>query len=342
MAARHPLAWLAWLALAFTAALTTRNPLYLALALLALLAVYQTAARHSATGPAWGAFIRLGLTLAVIGVGFDALTAHLGDTVLFSLPADWPIIGGRISLEAIVHGLLGVLQLACLLVAGAAFSLRLDSAALLRLTPAPFYQAGLALTIGLAYIPQTVQGFQEIREAQRIRGHQFRGPRDVLPLVGPLLTTGLERSVQLAESLEARGFGYSADARRVTWPAQLGLFVGGLLLGGGLFSLGFWGRQPWGAAAVVVGGVGLGWTLHSLAPREARTRYTRLVWSRGDTRVAGVSLAGLGLLGALVALQPLSLFYTPYPALTPPPFAPLVGVGYLLLLAPLMRLEIRD
>ena len=100
MAAQHPLAWLAWLALAFTAALTTRNPLYLTVVLLALLAVYQTAARHSATGPAWGAFIRLGLTLAVIGVAFDALTAHIGDTVLFSFPVDWPIIGGRVTLDS--------------------------------------------------------------------------------------------------------------------------------------------------------------------------------------------------------------------------------------------------
>ena len=333
--ARHPLAWLIWLAAAFTAAMTTRNPLYLVVLLMALLVVYQSVAAHAPNGAAWSTFIRVGLTLGLISVALNALMAHVGDTILFSLPAAWPIIGGRVTLEAIAQGLIGVLQLTCLLVAGGVLGLALDSAAFLRMTPSGFHHAGLVLTIGLAFIPQTVAGFQEIRDAQRVRGHRFRAPRDLLPLIGPLLTTGLERAVQLAESLEARGMGYVEDETGRAWAAQLGLLVGGLLVGGALFSLGYWGRRPLILAAVVAGAAILAFTLARLMPRSRRTRYRRLAWSRDDTLLAAAGLAFLALLGGILARQPALLFYTPYPRLAWPPFTPWVGLSYLLLLAPL-------
>lgn len=340
---QHPLAWLAWLALAFSAALTTRNPLYLMLILLALVVVYQTTPTRTQTSGAWSSFIRLGIFFGVIGVGFDTLTAHIGDTVLFWLPADWPIIGGRITLEAVIHGLTGVIQLACLLVAGAVFSQTLDAALLLRFVPPAFYHSGLVLTIGLAFIPQTVLAFQEIRDAQRIRGHQFRAARDWLPLVGPLLTTGLERAVQLAESMEARGLGYSAASGQgargniqAGWPTQLGLLLGGLGLSFALFGLGYWGRAWWNLALGLVGAGILLWTLRRLMPGSQRTRYRRVVWGRADQLLATLSLLGLlGLMGILLT-RPLDLFYTPYPRLTWPSFEVWLGVAYLLLLLPML------
>ncbi len=335
---RHPLAWLLWLSAAFTAAMTTRNPLYLVVLLLALLVVYQSVAAHAPNGPAWTTFIRFGLGLGLISIALNALMAHVGDTILFSLPAAWPIIGGRITLEAIVQGAIGVLQLACLLIAGAVIGLTLDTAAFLRMTPAGFYHAGLVLTIGLAFVPQTVAGFQEIRDAQRVRGYRFRAPRDLLPLIGPLLTTGLERAVQLAESLEARGLGYVEDETDRAWAAQLGLLVGGLLIGGALFSLGYWGRQPLILAAIVLGAAVLAFTLARLMPRSRRTRYRRLHWGRNDTLLAAAALAFLALLGAILARQPALLLYTAYPRLTWPPFTPWLGLIYLLLLAPLVSL----
>lgn len=335
MLPRHPLAWLLWLAFAFTAALTTRNPLYLIVVLLALVVVYQAAGARSATGAAWSAFIRVGIFFAIIGVSFDALTTHFGDTVLFALPAHWPIIGGPITLEAIAHGAAGVIQLTCLLVAGATFSLMLDTAALLRYVPSAFYHAGLVLTIGLAFIPQTVAAFQDIRDAQRVRGHQFRAARDLLPLIGPLLTSGLERSIQLAESLEARGLGYTEGPSRPEWQPQAGLLLGSLALGAALFSLGYWGRQPWLLALGVAGAALLVGTLRRLAPSARRSRYRRLAWAAADIALGMASGAGMVALLAIQVANPLALFYTPYPTLAWPPFNPWLGLVYLLLLAPL-------
>jgi energy-coupling factor transport system permease protein len=333
---RHPLAWLAWLALAFALALTTRNPLYLTLVYLTSLVVYQASARGTTQRQAWGTFIRVGVTFGVLGVAFDTLTAHIGDTVLFRLPAAWPIIGGRITLEAVAHGLTGVLQLACLLVAGAAFNLSLDTAQLLRYVPAAFYHAGLVMAIGLQFIPQTVAGFQEIRDAQRIRGYQFRAARDLFPLIGPLLTTGLERTLELAESLEARGMGYTDSDPAPRWQAQAGLLLSGLGLGGALFGLGYWGRQPYLLALGGAGAVLLVWTLRRLAPNTQRTRYRLTPWTHADAIVALASLLGIVLLAGVMTWRPVDLFYTPYPKLDWPPFEVWLAGLYLLLLSPLL------
>jgi energy-coupling factor transport system permease protein len=89
----------------------------------------------------------------------------------------------------------------------ATFNLAVNQAQILRLTPAFIYEAGLIVSIALTFFPQLMASAKEIREAQLIRGHRIRRIRDMLPFVMALLTTGLERSFQLAESMESRGFG---------------------------------------------------------------------------------------------------------------------------------------
>ena len=127
--------------------------------------------------------------------------------VLFTLPRNWPLIGGPITLEGLLYGLSGGASLFAVLLVFATFNLALDSHRLLRWLPSGLYQAGLVVSIALSFIPQLMSSLQEIREAQRVRGHQFRGVRDWIPLFVPLITTALERSLTLAESMEARGFG---------------------------------------------------------------------------------------------------------------------------------------
>ena len=49
--------------------------------------------------------------LWLLTIPFTALTSHYGTIVLFRLPASWPIIGGPITLEAMLYGLTGGLAL---------------------------------------------------------------------------------------------------------------------------------------------------------------------------------------------------------------------------------------
>ena len=200
----HPFAWLAWLAAAALPALSTRNPLYLSLTLLAVAVVYAALGRRSPLAQSWGAFVRFSVMLWLLSIPFTALTSHYGTIVLFRLPAAWPIIGGPITLEAMLYGLTGGLALVTLLLIFAAFNVAVDQARLLRMTPGFIHGAGVVTGIAVAFVPQMVTSWQAIREAQQVRGHKVRGVRDVLPLVMPLLVTALERAMQLAESMEAR------------------------------------------------------------------------------------------------------------------------------------------
>ncbi len=208
-AACHPVVWLLWLLAAALPALTTRNPLYLVIVLLAAALVYQAVAARSPFGRDWRLVLRFALTLWAFTLAFDVLTWHYGATPLLTLPDNWPVVGGPITLEALAFGLTSGLALATLLLVFAAFNAAVDHYQLLRLLPPFIYQAGLVTSIALTFVPQTVASLRDIREAQMLRGHRFRGLRDLVPLLLPLLTTGLERAIQLAESMEARAFAYA-------------------------------------------------------------------------------------------------------------------------------------
>ncbi|MGD8398541.1 MAG: energy-coupling factor transporter transmembrane component T, partial [Anaerolineae bacterium] len=281
----HTGAWVAWLVAAAVPAFTLRNPLYLALTLGAAGIVYTALGRRSIVGQAWGGFVRIGLFFVALAVAFNALSVHIGDVVLFRLPASWPIVGGPITLEAIIAGAVNGLGLLTILVVFATFNAVVDHYQLLRATPAFLFQAGVVISIAVTFVPQMVLSAREIREAQRIRGHRFRGVRDLLPLIMPLLASSLERAIQLAETMEARGFGAAVapPSPRQAVADQAGL-LGSLL--GLLVGLGLAAYQPdlasWGWALAGASALGLAATFYLQGRRVRQTRYRRLPWHPRD------------------------------------------------------------
>ncbi len=343
--ASHPLAWLAWLAAAALPALSTRNPLYLILTLLAVGLVYSTLGRRSPLAQNWGAFVRFSAYLWLLSIPFVALLNHHGAIVLFRLPAAWPLIGGPITAEALIYGLTGGLALVTLLLVFAAFNVAVDQARLLRLTPGFVYQAGVVAGIAVAFVPQMVTTWAAIREAQEVRGHRVRGVRDLLPLLMPLLVTALERAMQLAESMEARGFGgqmlaaTAAERLRI----QAALLVGLAALGMGMAGLGFWPDRPGLTGGLLAaGGALLLWAFWDQGRRVRRSRYQRWTWARADRLVLAISLASAGIWLFVLLTHGDWLLYYPYPPYSPwPGFEPIVGFGILLLAAPALLLPSR-
>jgi energy-coupling factor transport system permease protein len=59
----------------------------------------------------------------------------------------------------------------------------------------------------LNLVPAVAASFVQVTEAQRLRGWRPRGPRSWSEIVVPVVLTSVEGSIQLAESMEARGFG---------------------------------------------------------------------------------------------------------------------------------------
>jgi len=202
--------WLLWALVALVAASSTRNPLYVVLLLLIAMIVGGVCAgdrdRRAIMSP-----LRFAVVAIPLAALFNGLTAHLGDTVLFHLP-DWlPLVGGSVTLEALIFGAMNGLTLTTIFSGFTTFNRVTPLRDLVRLTPRAFHEAGVVLSIALTFIPQTTRSLNRIREAQAVRGHRVRGLRDWLPIVVPFLISGLERSMGLAEAMVSRGYGAISD-----------------------------------------------------------------------------------------------------------------------------------
>ncbi len=335
----HPVAWLLWLAAAGSAALLTRNPLYVTI-LLATTGLTFLVLRRIVPQPTqgWSLFLRAGLALVVITVLFNALTVHFGRLVLWQLPTSWPVIGGDITLEAILYGVSTGMSLFVLLLIFATFNIGIDQARLLRMMPRSFYVVGVVTSIAVTFVPQMLVRLQNIRDVQRLRGHRPRGIRDLGPLFLPLLTTGMEGAIQLAESMEARGFNSTNAAvpgsRVVLVRSGLALALGLLLLG--VFANTYWsGTQVWAPWAIVAGLGLLVWLFWAQGQQVKRTHYQRWVWRRRDTMLSLVCGFVLLVVLSIRWMVPRALLYYPYPPYSPwPPFEPLLGAVLALLVIP--------
>jgi energy-coupling factor transport system permease protein len=190
----------------------------------------------------------------------------------------------------------------------------------------------VVVSIGLTYVPATTRQFRQIREAQAVRGHRVRGLRDWLPLLLPLLIGGLERALQLAEAMTARGFS-GADAESHDSAPRV-VIVAGLvaLLAGWLLRL-VWGQEILGLSLMLLAcGLIIG-ALWAVGRRVPRTTYRPQPWTAWD----GVVLIGAAIVilaFAVPGLARTSFFYYPYPRLSLPGFDPTVGIATLGLLAP--------
>jgi len=206
---------------------------------------------------------------------------------------------------------------------------------LVRLTPRAFHEAGVVLSIALTFVPQMRRSLNQIREAQAVRGHRVRGLRDWLPIFVPLLISGLERALGLAEAMVARGYGAVADqAHSLQTQALLALGLLGLLLGwlATLF-LPQWHAAAMGAmiaGAALIAGL-LWWAGRSVA----HTTYRARRWTGCESLVVlgcAVTLAVLWLPLSFVDQE--TLVYSPYLRLALPPFDPSIGLALLGLLVP--------
>jgi energy-coupling factor transport system permease protein len=335
-------AWLAWALAGGAVATASRNPLVLGLLLLVVAAVGLRLLPGSTIGRSWRRAGRLVLWLAALSVLFNLLTVRAGDTPLARLPADWPVVGGALTLNALVHGLLAALSMLTILAVWAVFNGVVSQGDLLSLTPRPLYLAGAVGSIALTFLPGMARAVEQIGEAQAVRGHRPRGPRDLAPLAVPLLNLGLERGLSLAEAMEARGFGngsgrVDAAGASAADPGQRWLLPGVVLLAGGaLAALG----SPWPllGAGLLALGAALTWRgLRGTGP--GRTRYRRRRWSWGDTAVTAAAAATVALLVAARLAGDADLSYVAYPALRPPGVSWLGIAATLPLLAPVVCAE---
>ncbi len=210
----------AWSAACLFIVLFTTNPAYKAMVLAAAIAALAAGAGlHRMRGLLTGVVL-----IAAFATLLNFVSAHLGTTVLFQLPVEIPGIGGMYTLEALAAGLSGGLTVGAAIVAAAPFSLMLASHEVMDALPGALSRTGAAIAASLNLVPSVTSSFVQVSEAQRLRGWRPRGPRSWAEVIVPVVLTSVEGSIQLAESMEARGFGSgprtslrSSPLRRSDW-----------------------------------------------------------------------------------------------------------------------------
>jgi energy-coupling factor transport system permease protein len=174
-----------------------------------------------------------------------------------------------------------------------------------------------------------VQSIGTVRQARRQRGIPTTGLRGMRGVAVPVLESALDRSLQLATSMDARGYGRRISVGKSSRRLASGATVGGLLLmavgiygvidGGSLLGLGL----PILAVAAVLCGVGLAVG----GRRTARSRYRPDPWRQAEWMVAGSGLVALVTLSVAHSLDVPGLTVSFSPLTFPRiPLLPVVGI----------------
>ncbi len=155
--------------------------------------------------------LKMGLSLALLIVAINALVVDRGETVLARL-GHWPWFGQvNVTFEALVAGLSYGLRAAVALVAFAVYSACVDPDRVLRALRPLARRSALTATLVSRLVPVAAADAGRLRDAAALRGP---GAAEVgkAPLARRLLAGSLDRAVDVAATLELRG--YSLDAPR--------------------------------------------------------------------------------------------------------------------------------
>lgn len=335
----HAATWIVWAVAAVVSVQLAPNMLYASLVLLLAVLVVEVHGRRTGLARAFPVFLALGAAFGLLRVVLTVATTHgLGNPMLTVPHVTLPNllggfrVGGTIERQVMWQAIADALVIVVVIAVFGAWNAVVSHHEVLQSTPRAFHELGLVVTIALAFVPSTLAALRASREADRARtgGAIVRRGRLVRHAV-PVLESGMERAVSLAESMDARGFGHRPSGRgeRIAAAGTLGGLLG---LGGAFVALVGGART----VAAISGGLGIALLVGAItsasgAARRVRYRPRRL--TALDIRVMGAVLVapiGLALLGAA---GDHSLTWTPTGA-SFPPFHPLVVLALLALSVP--------
>ena len=219
--------------------------------------------------------------------------------------------------EGLVAALTRGLAILSVLLAFGVFNGAVSPHRVLRTAPAAVFQAGLVVTVGLTLLPSSIEDVRRIREMRALRGARG-GLRDLPALVVPAVIGGLERSMRLAEAMEARGYG--AAPPRARRPRLAGMLSAPLLFAA---ACGWFYYQPLRVPAAIVGAAGIGaigWWLGSAARSRHTTSLTVEPLHWPDRVLAVASFGGAAVTLGLAIAGWEGLKYNPFGGLPWPPF----------------------
>ncbi len=207
--------WLLWMIAAMLFTVLSFSPIYLVALMITLILL---SIRHGVSAPD---IIKVGIVFSLPMLLVNILFVHTGEHVVIDIPRTVSIgghtmriylISGAITMESILNGLVFVLLMIDMFLIFSIFNKRTDPDALVRVIPNYLSRSAILLGISLKFVPTLMKDMKSIGDVQKSRGLNlddgsiFKRTRGYMGLVMPTIVNSLERSYNLAESIESRGF----------------------------------------------------------------------------------------------------------------------------------------
>jgi energy-coupling factor transport system permease protein len=192
------------------AALVISHPLVLGVLALAVLG----AGAGAGVGGRVARSLYLSAPMALLIVAVNALVSRGGLTVLARLGDGGPLGQLDITLEAVAYGAKAALVLIVILAGAALASATVDPDQLLRSLRRVSFRSALTATIATRMVPLLALDARRIGEAQRCRPN----PGGRLAVMRAITANVLDRSLDIAATLEVRGYGAARRPARVRRP----------------------------------------------------------------------------------------------------------------------------
>ena len=335
--------WLAWAISAGASVQLAPSPVYVALVIAVAALVVSVHGLDTPFARTFPTLLTVGVTFALVRMVLTVATTHGGSgaTILttpeFSVPDALGgfTVGGSVELEILLQSAAEGFAVVGVMAVFGAFNAVVSHYELVQSAPRAFYELGVVMIVALAFVPSTVGAISSVREADRARtgGRVVRRGR-LVRLVVPILETGLERAVRLAELMDSRGFGRGRATASERLSGWFG-FASLLALGGAFVAL--VGHARFAAVLLgVLGAIGLAVAVLVASKQTTRARYRPRRLTGPDRALIAAALAAPAFLALLTVLGDESLSWGASP-LRWPAFHLLPALAIGLLLAPLMR-----
>ncbi len=233
---------------------------------------------ETTSGETWLTFPRLGLNLGVLG--------------------DFQFLG-KVSKTNILAALTDGLRLAAIIMSVAMANTLANPRKLLKSTPGALFEVATAISVAINLAPQLIESLQRVRKARMLRGRS-KGLRALSGIVIPVLEDTIDRSMSLAASMDARGFGRTAaqSATKTTWLRAISL-VSVCFFAIGCYLILTSKPDLVSLTIVALGLLSLIWTVKANSAKHLRTRYRPQPLATADYAVLAISalVAASALLG---------------------------------------------
>jgi energy-coupling factor transport system permease protein len=206
-----------WAAALSAAALILSHPLVL----LALLAAVLCAGAGAGVGRPLARSLRTAGIVSLPIVLVNVLVSREGLTVFARLGDLGPFGQGDLTVEALVYGAVIALKVTLLMLVTTLASLTVDPDELLRILRRLSFRSALTASLATRMLPVLAADAQRMTEAQRTRPDgPPRGARGRVALLRAILGGSLDRAMDVAATLELRGFASAQRAPRLSRPCS--------------------------------------------------------------------------------------------------------------------------